>query len=130
MKRAGMLALFVAVGVIGCASGGMTNNPASNAGIITRGEIVSAGSGNAYEIIRRLRPNFLRAHGATTVGQAQELSAFPNVYLDGLMYGDINSLRNIDATQMDEVRMYGAAEAQTRFGSGNSNGVIAITSRK
>lgn len=128
MKRARMLALSVALGVMGCASAGNTLS-ATSSNVISQEEIVRVSPGNAYEVIRRLRPKFLLAHGSTTL-EAQGLSAYPNVYLDGLTYGDINSLRNLDATQIGEIRMYPPAEAQTRFGSGNSNGVIGITSRR
>jgi TonB-dependent Receptor Plug Domain len=131
MTRVRMLALFIVAGTIGCASGGGTpSGPRANREVITQQEIAQAGPGNAYDVIRRLRPNFLVSRGATTFGNAQVSSQYPNVFVDGMMYGDINSLRNIDAAQVGEVRMYPAGEAQTKFGLGNSSGVIAIATRK
>ena len=128
-----MLALFIVAGVIGCASAGTTGATKSNPNIITQQEIAQAGTGNAYDVIRRLRPNFLVSRGEVTLGNvqnAQTNTPYPNVYLDGLAYGDINSLRNIDSSQLVEVRMYQAWEAQTKFGLGNNAGVIAISTHK
>lgn len=130
MTRARMLALFFVGGAIGCASGGTPSPARANQEVISQQEISEAGAGTAYDLIRRLRPNFLVSRGATTMGNAQGSSMYPNVFLDGMPYGDISSLRNIDATQMSEVRMYQSADAQTKFGLGNGNGVIAITTRK
>ena len=129
MTRNRVLALFVLAGAIGCASAG-TNSPRNNQNVITQQELAAAGSGNAYDVIRRLRPNFFASRGEITLGNAQTTSTLPNVYVDGLSYGDINSLKNIDSQQMAEVRMYAAWEAQTKFGLGNNAGVIAITTHK
>jgi len=132
MTHARMLVLL-AVGALGCASAGTTGSTRANTNIITQEEIAQAGTGNAYDMIRRLRPNFISSRGETTLGNvqnAQTNATYPNVYLDGLAYGDINSLRNIDSSQIMEVRMYPAWEAQSKFGLGNNAGVIAITTHK
>jgi hypothetical protein len=98
--------------------------------ILTQEEIRTSGAaGNAYDVVTRLRPNFLVSRGPTTLG-AQNAQMYPNVYLDGIPYGDINTLRNIDAAQIAEIRLYQAGEAQTKFGSGNSSGVLAIITRR
>jgi hypothetical protein len=130
MTGARMLALLAVAGVAGCASAGTAGTTRQSSQVITQQELIQGGAGNAYDVIRRLRPSFLTSRGEVTLGNAQTSSPYPNVYLDGLMYGDINSLRNIDTTQLSEVRMYQAWEAQTKFGLGNSSGVIALTTRK
>jgi hypothetical protein len=129
MTGARVLVLFIVACVIGCASSGASSTRTSSS-VITQQELREAGSGTAYDVIRRLRPNFLVSRGEMTLGNAQNSSPYPNVYLDGLMYGDINSLKNIDSQQMVEVRMYQSWEAQSKFGLGNNNGVIAITTHK
>ena len=57
-------------------------------------------------------------------------TSYPTIYVDGLLYGDITTLKSLDAAQIGEVRMYQAWEAQTKFGMGNNGGVIAISSRR
>lgn len=131
MNHSMMIALVTVATSLGCASASSVPGvPVRNAQVITQQEIVDAKIiGTAYEVISRLRPNFLNSRGPTSI-QGQAVSTFPNVYLDGVPYGDINSLRNIDGSLVGEVRMYQAWEAQTKFGMNNAAGVIAITIRK
>ena len=117
---------------LGCASGspgGIGETRRSQ--VLTQEEISASGvSGNAFDIVTRLRPNFLVSRGPITLGNAQRTAMYPNIYLDGIPFGDINTLRNIDASQIAEIRLYQAGEAQTKFGVGNSNGVLAVTTRR
>src|SRR5687767_15334404 len=131
MVRARLLALIAVAMSLGCA-------PSSSPGpavdrrsqLITQDEIQSSGmSGNAYELISRLRPSFLVSRGQTTLSGDQSVE-YPNVYVDGVAFGDINTLRQIDSSQIAEIRMYQSSEAQTKFGLGNSAGVIAIVTRR
>ena len=124
------LLLLVMAAVVGCQTA-TASGPRTDSRILTQDEIAkSALTGNAYDVIQRLRPAFMRSRGETSITNATVTSAFPNVYLDGVMYGDINSLRGIDSSQIAEVRSYQAWEAQTKFGTGNNGGVIAITTRR
>ena len=118
--------------LIGCtpsASGTGGNAPDSRT--LRYEEISKAGvGGTAYDVISRLRPGFLVSRGQTTLNSGTAASSYPNVYLDGVPYGDITTLRNIDASHIGEVRLFQAWEAQTKFGVGNNGGVIAITTRR
>ncbi len=132
MVRVRLLPVLIAATSIGCAAAsgsGGTGDRRSQ--VITQDEIKGSGmSGTALEVISRLRPNFLVSRGQTTLTNGQEVSSYPNVYLDGITFGDISTLRNIDTAQIAEIRLYQAWEAQTKFGLGNSGGVIAITTRR
>ena len=116
---------------LGCASTGGAPPEVRRSQVLTQQEITSSGvSGNAFDVVTRLRPNFLASRGPTTLGNAQRTGMYPNVYLDGIPYGDINTLRNIDSSVIAEIRLYQAGEAQTKFGMGNNGGVLAITTRR
>ena len=128
-----MATLLIVAASIGCAPASSTkpSGAPANSRIITQKEIEAAGLGEtAYDLISRLRPNFLTSRGQTSVNNGQSAAAYPNVYLDGVAYGDINTLRNINTSQIGEIRLYQGYEAQTKFGMGNQAGVIAITSRR
>jgi len=132
MTASHKMLLLVTGLVIGCTPSTAANSggSASNSRILTYEEISrSQIGGNAYEVISRLRPSFLTGRGEVTVMGPSE-SKYPSVYLDGVLYGDIKSLSNLDASQIAEVRLYPAWEAQTKFGTGSNSGVIAITSRR
>jgi hypothetical protein len=96
--------------------------------VITEEEIVGSSATTAYDVILRLRGNFFSDRGKTTILGTS--SSKPNVYLDGVQYGELQSLRNIPAGQVATIRLYRAWEAQQKFGTGNSGGVIEVSTRR
>ena len=119
------LCLIAIAASLACATtSGTTGGARSNANVITEQEIAAAQTSNAYEAIQRLRPNFLHSRGPTTLNASTP--TYPNVYVDGLRFGDITSLYNIPAMQVREIRYYTAGEGANKFGMDNTNGVIEI----
>jgi hypothetical protein len=102
--------------------------PHHEANVITEAEVIEANVASAYDVIRKLRANFLTYRGRTNTRGAS--ASEPRVYVDDQPYGAIGSLRTIRAGQVAEIRLYRAWEATTRFGTGNVDGVIAVTTRK
>ena len=129
MKGIYVLALAAAVG---CASQSGPNAPAgtvvarTDRNIISDAEIQSVPAANLYDLIAKLRPNFLRSRGAVSLSSGSTASEFATVYMDGRPYGDIASLRSIVSTQVSEVRYYDSSAASSRFGIINGNGVIEV----
>jgi hypothetical protein len=101
----------------------------SNAQLITEDEVDASRGSTAFEVIQKLRANFLTYRGETSVYRNSS-QPYPNVYVDGLEFGPIGSLRNIPAAQIATIRLYRSWEATTKFGTGNMGGVIAITTRQ
>ena len=97
---------------------------------ISEAEIDSLHAPNAYEVIKRLRPQFLQSHGPVTLDPRQPATtALPNVYVDNQFYGDVTVLPTISATAIATITFYSASEAQYAFGRGNASGVIGITTK-
>ena len=95
---------------------------------ITEDEIEASGAMTAYEAVQKVRRNFLTDRGKTTIiGQSPSK---PTVFLDGVPYGEILSLRNISARQVAVIKLYRAWEAQQKFGNGYVGGVIEVTTKK
>jgi len=152
MIRARTLALLILAASGGCASASSSPSGAGPSGprsqVITQKEIDRYGAGGtAYDLISKLRPNFLSSRGQTSIyggtspvqgelaptsgsGQGPRGEYYANVYVDGANYGQISSLRNIEAALIGEIRFYSGPEAERKFGPGNSPGVIAITTRR
>jgi hypothetical protein len=91
-----------------------------------RGASVDAGT--AYDAISRLRPNWLtygtRSYDPPTTER-------PIVFVDGQRYGEIDSLRSLDASHIAEIQYYSAAEAGGRYGmQGGLSGVIEVRMKK
>jgi hypothetical protein len=126
MMRITTLVVLVAPVLLACAPPS-TAGPAHDPNVITREEITASSAANAYEAVSRLRPNFLQSHGQTTITGSD--TGYPRVYLDHMPYGDISTLRSLDANGIFEIRYYNSAAASNRFGLGNVSGAIEVISR-
>jgi outer membrane receptor for ferrienterochelin and colicin len=117
-----LLALAVSTA---CATAGTGAAPASrNANVISEPEIAASHESNAYEVIRTLRPLYLKSRGKSSINGSG--SDFASVYLDGQPYGDLSTLRNIVSSQIREIRYYSSTDAMTRFGMQAAGGAIDI----
>ncbi len=125
--KIGLVAAFVAATGTGCArQPEMKNISTSPNSLITEDEIVGSHATNAYEAVSRLRgATFLAVRGKNSV-DPREPPPEIHVYVDGVGYGGINSLRNIPASQVAMIRFYRGFEAETKFGNGNVAGVIEV----
>ena len=122
-KRATVLALAMGLALAGCASTGGGGSRGSS-DVVTREEIEDASQTTALDLIRALRPQWLRIRGS--MGDAEPIM----VYVDGTRRGPApDALRGIRTNLVEEIRFYDSREAQFEFGLGNANGAIAITSR-
>ena len=119
--------LFVVLVLVACTR--QTARPGSaDRDVITEEEIAGTSAINAYEIVQKLRGNFLSNRGKTTIlGRS---SSTPMVFLDGVRYGEIASLRNISAMTVQSIRLYRAWDAQQRYGNDVMGGVIEVTTKK
>ena len=121
--------MSLATAIVACTPPSVTNSEDAKSQIITEEEIEASGAPTAYEVIQRLRANFLSYRGETSFDR-QKSQPYPTVYVDGQEYGPIGTLRNIPASQISTIRLYRSWEATTKFGTGNMGGVIAITTRQ
>ena len=129
------LAALAAAAIMGaCASGSggssSSSAPRTDAYVITAAEIANVGATDAYEAVEKLRPNFLRERGQTSLSDPASTDVTPNVYLNDTKMGDISALRDIPTDNIVTIKYWNDKEAQARFGVGNVSGVIQVTTRK
>lgn len=111
-----------------CASSGSGSRASSsNDAIITTEEIDNSHQPTLYDVVRALRPNWLR-NAPTAV--RSDVDGGISVYLDSQRAGGIDVLRQLPSTSASSLRFYSASEAQSRFGLGNLHGVIQIVSAR
>ncbi|HEY4672111.1 MAG TPA: hypothetical protein VIG78_08600 [Gemmatimonadaceae bacterium] len=96
--------------------------------VITEDEIVASRASNAYEIIHKLRANFLTNRGQTTLNRSDS-NPYPVVYVDDQEFGPISTLSGIPAAQISSIRLYRVSEANAKYGNHNMSGVISIITR-
>src|SRR3989441_326709 len=95
-----------------------------NPNLIERPEIESSTALDAYALVQEARPLWLHSRGVVSI---QDPSAgVLQVYLNDMRFGDVNRLREFRLSEIREVRFYGAADAQLRFGTGHAGGVIDL----
>ena len=103
----------------------VTNLP-RRSDLITYEEIqATTDARDAYELVRRLRPNFLnvRATGSASPGRIKQTDII--VYVNGAERGALETLRTIPAHAVLEIRKISQADAVTQFGK-DQNGVIVV----
>jgi hypothetical protein len=91
-----------------------------NPNVITGDQIqegISTGLGNAYDLVARLHPTWMR----TTSSQGVQ------VWLDNQRYGGVATLRNVSLTAITSIRYMGPSEAQGMLGMDNQGGAIVVS---
>src|SRR2546430_17575087 len=123
-----VIALTLAIAV-GCSHPRLGPGEVFNSQVITEDEIGASHASNAYEVIHKLRANFLTNRGQTGYNRTAS-NTYPTVYLDDQEFGPINTLSSIPASQIAMIRLYRVSEANSKYGTHNLTGVIAITTKQ
>ncbi|MGQ0641220.1 MAG: hypothetical protein ACT4P6_10700 [Gemmatimonadaceae bacterium] len=137
MTQITLVALFAVAaacsgGTSGSSAGASAPAPAAQTprrdpNVITRSEIEQATwATNAFDLVQRLRPSFLRVSGPTN---ASGLPRTPLVRLNEQELGDHGALRQIQLGSVQEIRYYSAPDATAKFGGIRGRPVIAVTSK-
>lgn len=116
---------FVAFFILSSCATGTSTGTSLNADRISREEIEQAGPSNAYDLIRKLRPVWLRWRGSTSFTQETDVK----VYLDGTPMGEREALRTIDTADIESIEYLDARRATNRYGAGHVQGAILIRTR-
>jgi hypothetical protein len=115
--------------VAACTTTRLGSGKISYSQLITENEIEASHGGNAYDVISELRAGFLTYRGETSLDKSRS-TPYPTVWVDGMEYGPIASLINVPAAHIATIRLYRSWDATTKFGVGNTGGVIEITTRQ
>lgn len=81
----------------------------------------------AHDMIAQLRPEYLRSRGVSSIRTREPDVAV--VYLDGMRFGELESLRTLSATQILRIEYINAADATTRFGTDHVAGAILLSTK-
>ena len=125
MRRIRILLLLVSIVPMlsACASAGAGSGEGSrNPDVLLAEEIETQNFTNALEAVQRLRPQWMRRRGA---GPDPIM-----VYVDGVRFGESNDLQSIPISNVERLEWVDASTATQRWGTGNTAGAIAVTSRR
>ncbi|MBA3578563.1 MAG: hypothetical protein H0W42_01125 [Gemmatimonadaceae bacterium] len=126
--KPGLMALMLILAAATCAPARIASTTPRDPGRISQDEIVASLAQNAYEAVVKLRRNFLVSRGKTSLRASD--SPLPYVFVDGMRYGPVGTLRLIPASNVAEIRFLPAWEATTVYGTGFMSGVIEVTTRR
>jgi len=128
MKRR-LLIAGVALMLASCSwknSGSSTPSRSSN--LISSDEIAAVNATTASDIIRQLRPNWLRSRGPSSTSRA--VPELPIVYVDDVRNGDTSALDRIPSHNIAEIRFLAGRDATTRFGMDHGGGAILVKTKR
>ena len=105
--------------------------------LITQAEITERAldAKNAYDIVRRLRPHFLRQRSVGAIEKPLNNDGSRNtaamktdiqVYVNGIRRGGTGSLRELSRDAVVDIFYLGPSDATTRFGTGHESGAILV----
>jgi hypothetical protein len=100
--------------------------------VLTAEEIRTTDAQNAYDAISLKRPFFLKSRGPRSLMEspAGQTAEYPVVYVDGMYYGELESLRFIAVTNIREIDYLDFNAATLRFGTGHTGGVILVLTER
>jgi hypothetical protein len=97
--------------------------------LLTEQEIAATAiTTHALDLVRRLRPEWLRNRGSSDQPD-DDGSREVQVWYNGRRLGNTDTLRDISTSQVIEMRWVDPIQARTTYGPGNGRGVISITGR-
>jgi len=131
------LYLVAVAAALGCASQGPSSGSSASgvsqksANYLPFAEIADAHAdvNTVYDAVARLRPNWLAPHGVTS-STSSTTSEYASVFVDGVLYGDLNTLRNLQAYHVADIRYYDITQSGARYGiRGGTGGVIDVRTK-
>ena len=132
-----VLASVAVLNLPGCGGGSASAEPAGapaptagNPSLITAAEFAASGSdGSAYDVIRRLRPSWYQARGATSMN-SRSASGATKVSLDGSALQSLDALSQIQGSEIKEARYLNSTDAAQRYGTSSSGGAVIVITRR
>lgn len=124
-----LFVLIAACAASGTRAPGQGSQPMGDPDFILREEIDESNARSAYDLVRNLRPQWLRTRGLTTLRQAAGQDGI-KVYMDNARLQDLDAMRNVTLGSVEYLRFFSASEATQRWGGGHLNGAILISTRE
>jgi hypothetical protein len=107
--------------------------PKSSSSLITEDDVdkVSGSVASAYDVVRLLRPRWLRPDVLRLPGKSGQSGQLQTirVYMDGREVGDLDYLRLISADQIYTLKFMTLTEVGARFGPSDGPGIVVTLRR-
>lgn len=114
---------------VACASGQGQGARMGDPDLILREEIDESTAQNVYDLVQRVRPQWLRTRGLTTLRQAAGEEDIV-IYMDNARLGYRDALRRVPLAGIAYMEFFSASRATQRWGSGHIHGAILISTQE
>ena len=118
------LVLALTLGLPACSTTGGGGGGGGSRNEITYEQVSAQPDGTAFTVIQALRGSWLRARTQGTLGNPEP--SYARVWLNDLSFGDIESLHNVQSSEISRMEFINARDATTRYGTGYPGGIIHI----
>jgi hypothetical protein len=113
----------------GCGMTRTAENLEKTRELLTAEEIAKTAALNAYDAIRIRRPAFFIPPGTKPVNASDRTIPRPKVYLNGVYYGELDSLREIPVSEIKEIRYLESMDATQKYGAVHPAGAIEVNTK-
>ena len=117
-----IVAALLGIVVAGCGGHAAGRSEGASRDRIGVDEISQASAQNSYEMIRSLRPHWLRVSNPAALPVV--------VYVDGTRAGGVEVLRQLPAPYVESAQYLNGSAAAARYGLNHSGGAILILTRR
>lgn len=127
MRHARLLLVALLVAATGCASAGSgdgVRRPSRQQNMLSQEEIRDSQYTNLHDVVRALRPNWLRTRGQISIGDPSAGQVV--VYLNGVQAGGADYLRQVSAREVLSLEYLNETQASARFGLKQAGGAAII----
>ena len=121
-----LLALLVIFATACSSAPGPATSAPADRNAITEAELTPFAGQPVRQAIQRLRPQFLRVRGPSTITNSAEAIV---VYLGTTRMGGISVLETIPSNTVKSVQYLSPSDATQRFGLDHNGGAIVLTPR-
>lgn len=126
--------VFVLLALTGaCAAKRSPDGAFTSRDLLTAEQIAETHATNAYEVVERLRPRWIRPRGTSQMpsqpGDPRFQEAQVQAYLDDQRLGPVETLRNVEIAAVRYIRYYSATDASARWGFNHGGGAIYVSTR-
>jgi hypothetical protein len=111
-----------------CGSNPSQSGSSRTSNIITAEDIAGISAATATDIIRRLRPNWLRTRGPVSISSGGP--EVPIIYIDEVRSSDPGALDRIPRQIITEIRFLAGRDASTLYGMDHGGGAIMVRTRR
>ena len=119
-----LVALLASCILTACTSAANSRSSGAKSTRLTQEELAATNSGNLYDAISKLRPEWLTSRGPTSATDPTPTTV--HVFVNGTLLGDVDYLRQVQWTDVNGIRYWDAGQASARFGMGHPRGVIEL----